>query len=184
MKTKYILHGGFDKYKEYIRNDFFQETLRDTPKEVKVFLVFFAELEEYLETRIKQCKDQFENNKDSKNLEFKMATEENFLEGCKWADVVFLSGGRTVKIIDKLKNFENLGKVFDGKVIAGDSAGANVLGHSFYSKKTKEINQGLGIIPFKIIVHYTEDIGNPLSEVELNLETLFLHEYETKVFYQ
>lgn len=181
--TKFIFHGGFDKNISYIKDEFFQETLRDTQSDVKIFLVFFAEFDEYLELRIKQCKEQFENNKGSKNLDFKMATEENFLEGCAWADVIFLSGGRTVKIIEKLKKFENLKQVFDDKIVAGDSAGANVLGHSFYSKKTKEINEGFGIVPFKIIVHYTEDMSNPLVEIEPNFETLFLHEYETKVFY-
>ena len=110
-----------------------------------------------------------------------MATEENFLEGCDWADVIFLSGGRTVNILNVLKKFQNLDQVFKDKIIAGDSAGANALGHSFYSRKTKEINAGLGIIPFKIIVHYAEDMGNPLAEIEPDFETLQLHEYETKV---
>lgn len=180
--TKYILHGGFDKNISYIKDEFFQQALNDTKDNVKIFLVFFAEFDEYLELRIKQCKDQFENNKGLKNLEFKMATEENFLEGCAWADVIFLSGGRTAKIIEKLGKFENLKQIFDDKIVVGDSAGANVLGHSFYSRKTKEISEGLGIIPFKIIVHYTEDMGNPLAEIEPNFETLFLHEYKTKEY--
>ncbi|MFA6392884.1 MAG: Type 1 glutamine amidotransferase-like domain-containing protein [Candidatus Paceibacterota bacterium] len=180
--TKFILHGGFDKNIEYIRDEFFQETLKDTSADVKIFLVFFAEFEEYLELRIEQCKGQFNKNKGSKNLEFKIASEENFLEGCEWADVIFLSGGRTVNLLESLKKFQNLSQIFKDKIIAGDSAGANALGHSFYSRKTKEINQGLGILPFKIIVHYTEDMGNPLEEVEPNLETILLHEYETKVF--
>jgi peptidase E len=179
--TKYILHGGFDKNISYIKDEFFQQTLKETQENVKIFLVFFAEFDEYLELRIKQCKDQFENNKGSKNLEFKMATEENFIEGCAWADVIFLSGGRTVKIIEKLEKFENLKQVFDNKIVAGDSAGANVLSQLFYSRKSKEITKGLGIIPLKIIVHYTEDMGNPLAEIEPSFETLFLHEYETVV---
>jgi len=180
--TKFVLHGGFDKNISYIKDEFFQETLRDTPPDVKIFLVFFGELDEYLELRIKQCKDQFENNKGSKNLDFKMATEENFLEGCAWADVIFLSGGRTIKLIEKLKKFENLKQIFDKKTVVGDSAGVNVLGEIFYSKKTKEISKGLGILPFKIVVHYTEDMGNPLAEINSEVKTLFLHEYEIKVF--
>ncbi|MDQ5954731.1 MAG: hypothetical protein QG583_659 [Patescibacteria group bacterium] len=180
--TKYILHGGFDKNISYIKDEFFQQSLKETPENVLIFLVFFAEFDEYLDIRIKQCKDQFENNKGSKNLEFKMATEENFLDGCAWADVIFLSGGRTVKLIEKIKKFENLKQIFDNKIVAGDSAGANVLSQFFYSKKSKEIRKGLGVIPFKIIVHYTEDMGNPLAGVEPNFETLFLHEYETKEY--
>lgn len=177
--TKFVLHGGFDKNIEYIRDDFFLEALKDTPSNVRVLLVFFAELEEYLELRIKQCKDQFNNNKGSKNLEFKMAIEDSFLEDCAWADVIFLSGGRTVNIKEKLEKIQNLKLVFEGKTVAGDSAGVNVLAKLFYSRKKKDIKEGLGILPLKVIVHYTEDTGNPLEENEPNLETLFLHEYET-----
>lgn len=180
--TRYILHGGFDKNISYIKDEFFKQTLKYTGNNVKILLVFFAEFDEYLELRIKQCKDQFENNKGSKNLEFKMATEENFLEGCTWADVIFISGGKTTKIIEKLKKFENLKQIFDNKIVAGDSAGANVLSQLFYSRKSKEITRGLGVIPFKCIVHYTEDMGNPLAEIEPNFETMFLHEYETKEY--
>src|SRR3989344_1012906 len=180
MSTKYILHGGFDKNKEYIRDEFFQEVLRDTPDtpaDVKIFLVFFAEPKEYLQLRIEQCKGQFNNNKGLKNLEFKMAFEENFLEGCAWADVIFLSGGRTVNLIESLKKFQNLRQILKDKIIAGDSAGVNVLGRFFYSRKTKEISEGFGILPFKIVVHYEDGAPNPLADIEPKLETLFLHEY-------
>ena len=180
--TKFVLHGGFDKNIKYIEDEFFQQSFKDAPQNVKIFLVFFAESEEYLQLRIEQCKGQFNNNKGSKNLEFKMATEENFLEGCAWADVIFLSGGRTANLLESLKKFQNLNKIFEGKIIAGDSAGVNALGHSFYNRKTKEIKEGLGILPFKIIVHYSDDMGNPLSEIEPNLGMMFLKEYETKVF--
>ncbi len=182
--TKFILHGGFDKNKEYIRDEFFKNVLENTPKDVKIFLVFFAELKEYLELRIEQCKEQFDKNKGSKNLEFKMASEKNFLEGSAWADIIFLNGGRTANLLESLKKFQNIDQIFKDKIIAGDSAGVNALGHSFYSRKTKEINKGLGILPFKMIVHYSDDMGNPLLEVEPDLETVFLREYETKIFYQ
>jgi len=40
------------------------------------------------------------------------------------------------------------------------------------------------LLPFKILIHYANYISNPLSEIQPNLETVFLHEYETKVIYQ
>jgi peptidase E len=181
--TKFVLHGGFDKNISYIKDEFFQQVLKDTPENIKIFLVFFAESDEYLELRIKQCKDKFENNKGSKNLEFKMATEENFLDGCIWADVIFLSGGRTAKLMEILKKYKDIGQVFSGKTIAGDSAGVNVLAQFSYGKNSKEIKEGLRILPFKVVVHYIDGDSNPLVDIEPNLETLFLREYETKVFY-
>jgi peptidase E len=182
MKTKFILHGGFNKEKGYIQDEFFQNVLQETPVDVKIFLVFFAELEKYLQLRIEQCKEQFNKNKGLKNLEFKLASEENFLEGCAWADVIFLSGGSTINSIESLKKFQNLREVFKGKTIAGDSAGVNVLAQFSYSRKTKVTNEGIGVLPFKIVVHYTDDMGNPLEQTKPELETIFLREYETKVF--
>lgn len=182
--TKYILHGGFDKNIEYIKDEFFQEMLKDTPQDVKVLLVYFAEREDLLELRIKQSNEQLEKNKGSKNLEIKIASEENFLEECVWADIICIHGGRTVKLMEALKKYQNLEQVFSGKVVAGDSAGANILGRLFFSKNSKEIGNGLGILPFKIVVHYKDGQENPLEDVEPELETLLLHEYETIVKYK
>ncbi|MFA6415052.1 MAG: Type 1 glutamine amidotransferase-like domain-containing protein [Candidatus Paceibacterota bacterium] len=178
---KFVLHGGFNKDEGYIKDGFFQEALKDTPEKVKLFLVFFAEFEDRLELRINQCKEQFNHNKGSKSLEFRMASKENFLEGCSWADVIFLSGGRTARLMESLGQFQSLEQVFAGKTVVGDSAGVNVLGCYSYSRKTDEVTKGLGILPFKIVVHYIEAMGNPLAGVEPDLETLFLHEYETVV---
>ena len=82
----------------------------------------------------------------------------------------------------KVNIFKNLGRVFSGKIIAGDSAGVNVLGQLFYSKNSKEIGEGLKILPFKTVVHCEDGVPNPLGQINPELETVFLHEYETKVF--
>lgn len=181
--SKFVLHGGFNKDKGYIKDEFFQNALQDTPAEVKIFLVFFAETEEHLQLRIEQCMGQFNNNKGLKNLEFKMASEENFLEGCAWADVIFLSGGRTPNLLESLNKFQNLRQILQDKIIVGDSAGVNALGRFFYSRRSKEIGEGLGILPFKVVAHYVDGTPNPLADIEPNLETVFLNEYQTEVFY-
>lgn len=183
--TKFILHGGFNKERGLLQEDdkFFQEILKDAPKDMKILLVYFAEREEMVQLKIEQDKEQFgKNNKELKNLNFKVASEETFIQDCEWADVIYLHGGRTVKIMEVLKKYQNLGQVFSGKIIAGDSAGANVLGQSFYSKNSKVIGEGLKILPFKIVVHCEDGMPNPLEQVKPELETIFLHEYETKVF--
>ena len=85
--------------------------------------------------------------------------------------------------MEVLKKYQNLENVFLEKIIAGDSAGANVLGQLFYSKNSKEISEGLRILPYKIVAHHIDGNLNPLKDTEPNLETIFLKEYETKVFY-
>ncbi|OGI86340.1 hypothetical protein A3A01_02130 [Candidatus Nomurabacteria bacterium RIFCSPLOWO2_01_FULL_39_17] len=181
--TKFVLHGGFNKEKGFIQDEFFLEMLKNTPPDVKILLVYFAEREDLLQLRIEQSKEQFNKNKGSKNLDVKIASEDTFVEDCIWADIICIYGGRTVKLMEVLKKYKNLEQLFTGKIIAGDSAGANVLGQLFYSKNSKEIGKGLRILPFKIIVHYKDGTLNPLAHVEPNLETLLLHEYETIVKY-
>jgi peptidase E len=181
--TKFVLHGGFNKERGFIEDAFFQEMLKDTPVNVKVLFVYFAEGEEMLQLRIAQAKEQFQKNKGVKSLDIKIASEDTFLEDCAWADIIFLAGGRTTRLMDALKKYPNLGQVFSGKVVGGDSAGVNALGHFFYSKSSKEIGQGLKLIPFKVVVHYSDGAPNPLEAVQPEMETLFLREYETIVKY-
>ncbi len=185
MKTKYILHGGFNKIRGPVHqnDEFFNEILKDTPNEVKLLLVYFAEREEMIEARIEQDKGEFTKNSGSKRIDFRVTSEETFEADCTWADAIYLHGGKTTKLMEALKKFPDMKKLLSNRTIAGDSAGANVLAEFFYSKNSKEIGEGFGILPIKIVVHYQDGVLNPLSEVEPELETLFLHEYETKVFY-
>jgi len=181
--TKFVLHGGFNKERGFIKDEFFQEMLKDTKGDVKVLLVYFAESEEKKDLRMQQGREQFEKNKGERNLEIKIATEETFIQDCKWADVIYFSGGRTTRLMDVLNKYENLGQVFAGKTIGGDSAGANIMGQFSYSNSLNQVCEGLKILPFKIVPHYIDGTPNPLADIEPNLETLLLHEYETIVKY-
>ena len=185
MSTKLILHGGFNKVNGPVQRDdaFFQEIFKDVPEEAKVLLVYFAEKEEKVASRILEDKEEFSKNCGAKNPQYKVATEATFEEDIRWADVVYLHGGKTVKLMEIIRKFRNLGELFLGKTIAGDSAGANSLCRVFFSKNSKEIGEGLGILTLKIVVHYEDGQPNSLENVEPQLETLFLREYETKVFY-
>lgn len=182
--TKFVLHGGFNKEEGFIKDEFFQEMLKDSPENTKALLVYFAENDEKRPLRIEQGKNGFEKNKGPKNIEIKIASSDTFIDDCKWADIIYFSGGRTTQLMEALKIYTNLDEVFKGKTIGGDSAGANFLGKYFYSKSSKEIGEGLGILPVKVLVHYSDDVPNPLGDIEPGLETVFLHEYETKVLYK
>lgn len=179
--TKFVLHGGFNKETGFIKDEFFKEMLKDAPKNAKVLLVYFAESEEMRPVRLEQGVNQFEKNKELRNIEIKIASRDSFIKDCKWANVIFFSGGRTMRLMEALKKYTGLDEVFKGKTIGGDSAGANFLGQYFFSKGSQEVGEGLRILPFKVLVHYMDGASNPLSDIEPNLETLFLREYETVV---
>lgn len=183
--TKFILHGGFSKARGPVHenNEFFSEILKDTPHEVRLLLVYFAEREEMVELRIEQDKDQFTKNCASKKIDFRVTSEKTFEKDCAWADAIYLHGGKTAKLMDALTKFSNIAQLLSRPVIAGDSAGANVLAQFFYSKNSTTVGKGLGILPFKLVVHYEDGTPNPLLAIEPQLETVLLHEYETKVFF-
>lgn len=183
--NKFILHGGFsiEKFPAQEDDNFFTEILKDTTENVKILLVYFAEREEMIQIRIEQDKESFKKIGKLKKLEYKIATKENFQEECRWADVIYLHGGRTSNLLEKLKKYENIKQIFTGKTIAADSAGVNVLAQFSYGRNSKETKEGFRILPFKVVVHYIDGDINPLKDTEPNLETIFLKEYETKVFY-
>ena len=184
MKTKFILHGGFNPGQtEEDNSKFYSEILKDDPEGAKILLVCFAKDTERVSVATTKVMAEFNKNKWQKEITFEIASEESFVEQVKSADVIYLHGGRTLKLLDVLKRFPNLKELFSGKTIAGESAGANVLGKFCYSPSAGEVIECLGILPIKIIPHYSEEYRGKLDEVGQELEMLFLPEYQFKVFY-
>jgi peptidase E len=104
----------------------------------KVLLVFFAKDEEKIPAAVERVKSEFNANKKDKNLSFEIATKDNLLEQIKAADIVYFSGGHTTKLIEDLKQFPHLTEALKGKIVAGESAGANAWSVFCYSPKTPE----------------------------------------------
>jgi peptidase E len=181
METKLILHGGFDPTGRQENDPFFKEMLRDAPNEAKVLLVYFAKEDDRVPKNREEDIEQFNKNREGKTLSFETATRDAFLEQVQQADVIYLHGGRTKKLLEGLKGFSNFGQLFHGKIVAGDSAGANVLATAFYSS-TMGIGEGFGILPIKVICHYVEENKDKLAHIRPDLETLFLKSYQYKVF--
>ena len=86
-----------------------------------------------------------------------------------------------MKIMQALSKYQNLAEIFSGKTVAGDSAGANVLAKFFYSRNSKLIREGLGVLSLKIVAHYEAGAENPLAETEPELPTVLLSEYQMKI---
>ena len=182
MKTKFILHGGYPFGEIQINDNFFGEILKDSPNQSKILLVYFANKSDNVERYKTEDMEQFKKNSGEKLLEFLTAREEIFEEQLKSSDIVYFHGGHSGLILDKIKKYSNLDKLFKGKTIAGDSAGANVLVKTFYSKSLG-ITSGLGILPIKLICHYHDDLRNKLDTIDQDLETIFLREYQYKVIW-
>jgi peptidase E len=183
MTTKFVLHGGFDTEKSVQENDlFFLEILKNTNNNLKILLVYFAKDIDSFPKIIDRNIIQFTKNKGNKFLFFQIAEENLFLDQITQSDIIYFNGGRSKKILEILKKFPDLKLVFKGKVIAGDSAGANILSKYFYSPSSDNVFEGLGILPIKLIPHYREDYKGKLDSVGEDLELLLLPEYKFKVF--
>ncbi len=183
MTTKFILHGGFTPGDTREDNsNFYAEILREAPEEPRILLVCFAKDVERIPVAIKRAKTEFNGAKWQKKLIFEVATEEAFVKQAKIADVIYLHGGISLKLLKSLQKFPNLKNLFKGKIIAGESAGANVLGQFFYSKNADTVSGGLGLLPLRIIPHYSEEYERKLDDVGQGLELLLLPEYIYKVF--
>ncbi len=182
MRTKFILHGGFTPGEKQENDAFLKEILSTAPKEAKILLVYFAKEVDRVPKNRDEDIEQFNKNKRDKTLLFETASEELFSEQVQKSDIIYLHGGHSDKLLKTLKKFLNLRQLFKGKIIAGDSAGANVLVSVFYSK-SMGVSEGFGLIPIKIICHYSEDNKDKLNDIKPDMEILFLPEYQFKVFY-
>ncbi len=145
--------------------------------------MYFAKEADRVIKNLNEDLEQFDHNRNSKDINFEVAEIEKFEEQVKRADVVYFHGGKTDPILKALKPFTNLAEMLKGKVVAGDSAGANVLCTAFYSMSMGP-GEGYGIAPVKIICHYLKENEHKLDHIQPDLELVRLKEYETKVITQ
>lgn len=183
MKTKFILSGGYAGRPNEENDKFFKEILSAEKDKLSILLVYFAKPFEEYDRMTNGDKFQFNKNKDGKELVFKIANEEEFEEQVKEADVVYLHGGKTLKLLEVLKKYPNLRELFEGKIIAGESAGAYVLSSYFYSKSEDGVFSGLGFVPVKTICHYIGENLEKLEDCSEDLEELLLPDYKYKIYH-
>lgn len=184
MKTKFVLRGGFNPG-EGSRNDaFFKEILETAPQKANVLLVYFAKEKDRVDFNKKEDIEQFEKNKGNRALFFEIADEKIFEDQIKRANIVYLHGGLSTKLLSALEPFTDLKEMFEGKIIAGDCAGANVLCRSFYSEILETTFNGLGILPFNIICHYALTHPDRLTNKDSDTDVLYLSSYQYRVYWK
>ncbi len=184
MKTTHFLHGGNAQHINTENDKFFQEILKGTSDTPQVLLVHFASPPNRTAIHRERDVNQFERNKGDKKLTLLEADTETFLEQILRADVIYLSAGATANGLSALSKYPNLAGSLKGKIIAGESAGANVQATYCYSKSGGGVIKGLGLLPIFVFPHYEKDAEKEinLSKIPPSLEKLFLGNYQFKVF--
>jgi len=86
--------------------------------------------------------------------------------------------------LNKAPEYPDLRPFFKGKVLAGESAGANVLSTYCYSKSGGGVLKCLGMLPVFMYPHFKDEIPFDEKIISESLEKLFLRDYEYRVISQ
>lgn len=112
-----------------------------------------------------------------------MAHADEFEAQLKSASVLYIAGGSTLGLANNLQQWPQAKRLIQSiPVVAGCSAGANILGQTFLTKRG-EHGHGLGLIPYNVQVHHTapgyreNHAANPLPP-----PVLALHETQFCIF--
>ena len=168
--TKYILQSGsvknypekMKKYNEEIFRDFIEGSKEDgesvviTGRPVKVLFCFFSQKREDWEIKYKDHSDKLKEDVLADfglELEIKMASPDEFVEQCQWAEVIMIAGGDDDLLQYRMSKFD-VPKIWEGKIVVGSSAGADYLVNSFWTLDWRKAMDGSGILPIKFIPHY------------------------------
>lgn len=188
--NKYIFHGGGSAKNVTSNNTFFHELVKDAPENGIVLLVYFASREDDYSDRIAYDTEKYKAAT-NKKLTVMIAHKDDFIKQALEADVIYLRGGSTEKLITTPKEYPELEKVLVNKpkTIAGSSAGAYALSTYFSSHYEDIAASGLGIVPVRVITHYESEKMSPragaieaLRNTARELPLITLRETEWEVF--
>ncbi|HKU18962.1 MAG TPA: Type 1 glutamine amidotransferase-like domain-containing protein [Candidatus Saccharimonadales bacterium] len=128
------------------------------PRRVKLAFCIFAQPEsDWNETKQTNV-DMFNRFKGQRQITYKTMTADDFVEVSKWADIVYIPGGDPFTLIKKLQPYD-LATLWDGKVLAGSSAGADLFCANFAYLQDKTFGAGLGWVPVSCIPHWRDDFN-------------------------
>lgn len=157
--TKYVLNSGNTTQYPQKQKVFFAEILKGLGAQPKILIVLFSRPREYWEQTFQKYQS------DTKNVlpqgvsaSFEMATPDAFVQQIKNADVVYALGGDDYLLRFWFDKFD-LPAIWEGKVVAGSSAGSDVLVKHFWTCDWRKNMDGLGILPIKFIPHFNSEYG-------------------------
>ena len=151
-----ILMGG----RPWVTGDkgksFSKVLFRYFPEGIKLAFCNFARSKEEWKEVENWNKKMLDSFKDGQTFEYQTLTHDNFEDVSKWADVIYIPGGNTFELLESLQQYD-LKRLWDGKVIAGSSAGAHMFCEAFDYLQDKTFAKGLGWIPAVCIPHWRDE---------------------------
>lgn len=157
--TKYVLNSGsVGKHPELARK-FFSEVFKDLGPSPKLLICCFAQPRQDWETKFAVDCERRELFPESVTPQLELAFPETFREQIEANDAVYIHGGDDHLIQFWLDQFGDLPKLWEGKVVATNSASSNALAAHFWTCDWRSNFDGFGILPIKFLSHYQSDYG-------------------------
>lgn len=157
--TKYVINSGGVRNEPARARRFFAEVVKDLGTNPKMLVALFAQPREYWEEKF--AKYQTETNNfipEGVELSYELAFPDIFTQQVGECDIVYVSGGDDHLVQYWFKQL-NIPKVWEGKVVATNSASSDMLSNHFWTCDWRQCMDGLGVLPFKFLPHYKSNFG-------------------------
>lgn len=134
------------------------------PNEVKLAFCIFAQPEsDWTETEDRNI-EMFNSFMGSRTIAYKTMTAENFAEVSSWADVIYIPGGNPKTLHDLLIKCGDISKLWNKKVIAGSSAGADLFCTNYVYLQDKTFGKGLDWVKATCVPHWRDKFRDYTSK--------------------
>ncbi len=159
LMTTFVLHGGASSKESIYNNQFFGRfTSLVNKKSVRILFCYFAkegkDWNEVLNNDLKRINN---FSGDKKVLADIAADSKDLLIKLKKADVLYVAGGKSDPIENKLEDLKELKNELNGKVYIGSSMGAFIIAKKYFLSfeyQEPEIRSGLGILDLNVLCHW------------------------------
>lgn len=169
MPTRVMLHGGNTERMTAKNATFYKEIIDSVDKAtVHVLCVYFARPEHRWQDSYAEDQTQFGAVQTGKQIVTTLAAYDSFERDIEQTDVIFINGGTKGHLKETLLQIgvERVRQLTDGKIIAGASAGANMLARYYYSSVIDGVREGIGFIDAKVFTHYSSEKSAKLEELK------------------
>jgi hypothetical protein len=168
--TKYVLNSGGIKRQPKLKRQFHQELVKGLGDTPKILICGFAQPREYWESKFSGYSDSIiEDMPENIRPELTLAMPAEFIEQCKWADIIYFNGGDDHLLQFWMKQFDLL-SLFKDRIVATNSASSAMLAAHYWTCDWRQCADGLGILPIKFIPHYKSGFGKDDLRGPINWE--------------
>lgn len=176
--TKYVLNSGGIGNNPKLAKEFFAEVTKGMGSNPKILLCFFAKPREDWEIGFAEDIENSKTFMPDIEPQFEMAMPGKFEEQLNQNDAVYIHGGDDHLLQYWLNQFD-IPKIWDGKVVATNSASSHALSKHFWTCDWRKLMDGLGTLSIKFLAHYKSEYGidDPRGPIDWEAALEELEEY-------